>query len=119
MTVERPAIGPFVTDADARRYLAAGYWSATETLPDRIADHARRVPDRLAVVDDQDRSLTYAQLHAAATSLAVAMSSKGVGVGDVVGMQLPNRAEAAVVAAAAEQLGAICARSSRPTGTAS
>lgn len=107
MTVERPAIGPFVTDADARRYLAAGYWSATETLPDRIADHARRVPDRLAVVDDQDRSLTYAQLHAAATSLAVAMSSKGVGVGDVVGMQLPNRAEAAVVAAAAEQLGAI------------
>src|ERR1700733_5367719 len=107
MTAERPAIGPFVTDADAQRYLAAGYWSATETLPDRIADHARRVPDRLAVVDDQDRSLTYSQLHAAATSLAAAMSSKGVRPGDVVGMQLPNRAEAAVVAAAAEQPGAI------------
>jgi non-ribosomal peptide synthetase component E (peptide arylation enzyme) len=107
MTAQRPRIGPFVADADARRYRAAGFWSATETLPLLLAAHAQRVPDRLAVVDDQDRSLTYAQLHASATALAAAMSVRGVRGGDVVGVQLPNRVEAAVAAAAAERLGAI------------
>ena len=101
------AIGPFVSDEDVVAYRAAGYWSVDETLPVRLARHAVDRADHLAVVDDTGQRLTYSELHDRSGRLAVAIAARGVGRGDVVGIQLPNRIEAAVAAAAIERLGAV------------
>jgi acyl-coenzyme A synthetase/AMP-(fatty) acid ligase len=101
------SIGSFVTEEDATAYHAAGYWSATETLPARLRRHAVERADHLAVVDDLGGQLTYAQLHEQSDKLAAALAARGVGPGDVVGVQLPNQVEAVVAPAAVEKLGAI------------
>lgn len=97
---------PIPADA-AERYRAAGLWSTTETLPSILEAVAREHPDRLAVVDDGGRRLTYAELEDQSSRLAGALVQRGVGPGDVVGVQLPNRAEATLVACAVERLGGI------------
>lgn len=96
----------FVTAEDARTYLARGYWSKTETIPSLLARNAAEHPDRLAVVDDAGRRLTYRELHALSSRVAAALAQRGVGHGDVVGIQLPNRIEASVAACAIEKTGA-------------
>ncbi|MCW2496852.1 AMP-binding protein [Jatrophihabitans sp.] len=101
------SIGPFVSADDAARYHAAGYWSAEETLPALLAGHAAERPDHLAVVDDLGQRITYRGLHEQSSRLAAAMASRGVGPGDVVGVQFPNRVEASVAALAIEKLGAV------------
>lgn len=100
-------IGPFVSAEDVAAYRAAGYWSVDETLPVRLARHAAERGDHLAVVDDMGQRVTYSELHDRSSRLAVAIAARGVGPGDVVGIQLPNRVEAAVAAAAIEKLGAV------------
>lgn len=107
MAVETAARMPFVTAGDARRYIEAGYWSSDETLPSVAARHAQSRPDQLAVVDDLGNRISYADLHRDSSRLAAAMASRGVGAGDVIGVQLPNRAEASVAALAIEKAGAI------------
>lgn len=97
----------FVAPEDARLYLSRGYWSATETIPALLAQVAARAPDRLAVVDDAGRRLTYRALHDLSSRLAAALAERGVGRGDVVGIQLPNRVEAAAAACAIEKAGAV------------
>jgi acyl-CoA synthetase (AMP-forming)/AMP-acid ligase II len=95
-----------VTAADRRaRYEAAGWWD-DQTLPGRVAHHATARPDATAVVDEA-RTLTYAELASDAARLASALGGRGVGPGTVVSVQLPNRAEAAVVAVAVLATGAV------------
>ena len=89
------------------RYLRDGHWSESETLMTRFAAHVRRFPDKTAVADDAGRSLTYAELDGAASGLAAALAARGVGAGDVVGVQLPNRYEAVVTVVALEKLQAV------------
>ena len=96
----------FVTPDDARTYLARGYWSKTETIPTLLARNAAEAPDRLAVVDDAGRRLTYRDLHELSSRVAAALAQRGIGHGDVVGVQLPNRVEASVAACAIEKTGA-------------
>jgi non-ribosomal peptide synthetase component E (peptide arylation enzyme) len=91
--------------ARAAAYRDAGWWDDV-TLPGRVAHHAANRPGALAVVDEH-RRLTYGDLAAEAASLAAALSAGGVGAGDVVSVQLPNRHEAAVTAVAVLSLGAV------------
>jgi non-ribosomal peptide synthetase component E (peptide arylation enzyme) len=107
MTVQTATSHPFVTANDAQRYLAAGYWSPSETLPGRLAEHAANRPDVIAVIDDAGRRMTYADLHRQSSQLACGMRERGVQPGDVVGLQLPNRMETSIVILAIEKAGAI------------
>lgn len=98
---------PFVTAEDARRFVEAGYWSGDETLPSVLARHAQSRPGFLAVVDDVGNRINYADLHRRSSQLAAAIAARGIVVGDIVGVQLPNRVEASIAALAIEKAGAI------------
>jgi non-ribosomal peptide synthetase component E (peptide arylation enzyme) len=91
------------------RYLAQGWWSATETLQERVRATAERSPTRLAAVDAQGRALSYASLDARADELAAGLRGLGLLEGDVVGMQIPNRVEALLVMCAIERAGGVVA----------
>lgn len=99
-----------VTSPERRRaYESAGLWDGS-TLAGRVAHHAAATPDRLAVVDGAGtgaRRRDYAALAADAAAVATAMRSHGVGAGDVVSVQLPNRYETVVAAVAAQSVGAV------------
>jgi non-ribosomal peptide synthetase component E (peptide arylation enzyme) len=94
-------------DPIREHYLRQGYWSEDETLQSMVAATAKRFPDRLAAVDAARRQLTYAELDQRADALARGLRATGVGAGDVVGMQLPNRIEAIVTMCGLERLGAV------------
>src|SRR5437762_2833963 len=87
-----------------RHYLAAGHWDSS-TLAGRVADHARARPDDLAVVDERGR-YRYGQLRDDASALASFLRDRGVDAASFVSVQLPNRYETVVVAAAVQSLGA-------------
>jgi non-ribosomal peptide synthetase component E (peptide arylation enzyme) len=89
-----------------RRYVEAGLW-ATDTIPSLLARNARERPEADAVVDDHGTRLTYAELQELSSRLAAALAARGVRPADTVGVQLPNRAEASVVACAIEKLGCV------------
>ncbi len=71
----------------------------------RLADHARAAPDRLAVVDPH-RSVTRGELDALATRTAHAFAELGVGPGDLVTIALANSIEFVAAAMACWKLGA-------------
>lgn len=77
--------------ADAERYRAAGYWRG-ETFAQFLAARVQAHGDRLAVVDDRTR-LSYAELEDGADRVAHGLRRLGIGTGDRVLVQLPNRAE--------------------------
>jgi cyclohexanecarboxylate-CoA ligase/acyl-CoA synthetase len=89
------------------RFLTEGLWSAVETIPTLLARASRESPDSDAVVDDHGTRLSYGELARHSSQLAAALAGRGIGPGDVVGVQLPNRAEASVAACAIEKLGGI------------
>ncbi|MFH0245589.1 (2,3-dihydroxybenzoyl)adenylate synthase [Streptomyces sp. HK10] len=78
-------------DADAERYRAAGYWRG-ETFAQFLAARVQAHGDRPAVVDDRTR-LSYAELDDRADRVAHGLRRLGIGAGDRVLVQLPNRAE--------------------------
>ncbi len=96
----------FFSPEDALAYLTRGYWSLSETIPGLLSRTVAETPGRLAVVDDAGRRLTYGELHEASSRVAAALAERGIGHGDVVGVQLPNRVEATVAACAIEKAGA-------------
>ncbi|MGV0794987.1 class I adenylate-forming enzyme family protein [Mycolicibacterium sp. XJ1819] len=72
-------------------------------LPDLRAE---RSPDRVCIVDDES-GLTNAQFAMAVRRAAATLHAKGVGVGDVVGVALPNITSLVVTLFAAWRLGAV------------
>lgn len=76
------------------------YWGLVDSA-------ARRHPDRIVLLDDFGRSLTNAQLRAAALTTAAALAARGVGVDTIVSWQLPTTLEAMVTMVALARLGAI------------
>lgn len=86
----------------AAAYVAAGWWDDV-TLCDRVL---AAEPAALAVVDAGGRH-TYGELVADAARLAASLGAAGVGAGDVVSIQLPNRYEAVVAAVATLSLAAV------------
>ncbi|TPQ23962.1 (2,3-dihydroxybenzoyl)adenylate synthase [Streptomyces sporangiiformans] len=75
-------------EADAARYVAAGYW-AGRPLGDLLRDTADRVPDHVALVDGA-RRLTYAELADRADAAAGRLLDLGLAAGDRIVVQLTN-----------------------------
>lgn len=87
------------------RYVAAGYWDVP-TFPDLLERNANFDPDRIAFVDDY-RSITWRELWQSGRRLASELIKLGVGCGDVVAVQLPNRIEFVIAMAGINMAGAI------------
>lgn len=65
------------------------------SVPARVADIARRHPERVAIVGD-DRRIRYAEFWDEAQRFAQALRARGLRSGERVAILLPNRIEAAV-----------------------
>lgn len=87
------------------RYRSAGYWDGT-VLGDAFARHVREQPDATAIID-RFGSMTYGELDEAVARCAARLTEVGVGRGEVVSLQMPNRREFVVVHLAAERIGAV------------
>jgi acyl-CoA synthetase len=96
-------------------FLQEGWWSGATWL-DHLAAQVRDFPDRISLVDPANRDaitegparrLTWAEVDLEVGQLARALHRAGIRQGDVVGVQLPNIAELAMVYLAVASLGAI------------
>ena len=80
-------------DADrAALYLERGWWSQADTLSQWLVRAASEAPYAPAIVGD-GQSLSYGALAGRVGALAGGLKALGLGAGDVVAVQLPNRAE--------------------------
>jgi amino acid adenylation domain-containing protein len=86
--------------------MADGNMSPADDVLAAILGHAATGPYRAAAQDDS-QSLTYEQLRVQVSRLASGLAQQGVGVGDRVGLQLPNSVDFLVAALASMWLGAI------------
>ena len=89
----------------AARYRADGLWEGV-TVGEMLARSARRWPDKLALVQGEQR-LTYATLLARCRDLAARFAGLGLRLGDLVLMQLPNSIEFVVTYFALNMIGAV------------
>ena len=80
-------------DADrAALYLERGWWSPADTLSQWLVRAASQTPDAPAIAGD-GRSLSWGALAQRVAARAGGLKALGLGPGDVVAVQLPNRAE--------------------------
>jgi len=100
--------GPFtdLVPAETRQAWSQRGWYADEDLYALFARQAARTPDRDAVIDEHGTT-SYAELDRTVRRLAVGLGALGVRPGDVVGVQLPNRALSCAIDLAVASLGAI------------
>lgn len=96
-------------------FTARGWWGEA-TLASLFDEVVAACPDRLALVDQFNRSdfsdgaaqrLSFAAVAAGVDNLAAQLHAHGIGQGDVVVVQLPNVAELAMLYLAAAKLGII------------
>jgi acyl-CoA synthetase len=101
--------------AKVEQFLADGWWTG-ETLDQCYDQHVAARPDQVALVDapnrpsftqGEPRRLTWSQVARAVDGVATELLRAGLGDGDVVGVQLPNIAELAIVYLAGMRLGVI------------
>lgn len=95
MRIPDPPIDP----ARIARFVDEGYW-VESTSNDILEQRARDTPDKLAIVDARVR-LGYGEYYRRAERLAAHFVALGLGVDDVVAIQLPNWSEFAVAVNAA------------------
>ncbi|MFH9761419.1 (2,3-dihydroxybenzoyl)adenylate synthase [Streptomyces anulatus] len=93
------------SEAEKARYRAVGHWEGV-TFGARLRQWAAGRGGRVALVDG-DRRWTYAQLDAEADLIARGLCGLGIGRGDRVVVQLPNRAEFVLLWFALQRLGAV------------
>lgn len=91
-----------------KRYEREGWWTP-ETLGELLARHLETGPDTAFCVHSEFRPYrgTFGDVELQARRLAAGLRRRGVGPGDVVAMQLPNWAEAAMAFWASAFLGAV------------
>ncbi|MFZ4711211.1 MAG: AMP-binding protein, partial [Zwartia sp.] len=94
-----------LTDALRKRYIASKGWHDI-TFFDFIAQRAAEHPERTVFIDET-RSLTYGALKDQVERCAAFFKSIGIGAGDVVTLQFPNRVEFPIVFFSLELIGAI------------
>ena len=82
---------PRYTEEQRRGFIDQGLWN-DDTLATYLEKWARETPDKPAIVAGE-RTLSYAEIHAAARRLANSLLGLGIRKGDVVGIQLPNLPE--------------------------
>lgn len=108
MALGADVIHESVTTAARRRSYEVGNLWDDSTLPNQVAEWAQVRGDAIAVVDaNGERRRSYAQLQLDTMRLSAALAEQGIGLGDVVSVQLPNRYEAAVAALAVLSRGAV------------
>jgi acyl-CoA synthetase (AMP-forming)/AMP-acid ligase II len=83
-----------------------GYYNDRD-LYQHFAAVAARAPATIAVIDESGAT-TYGELRSAGHRLAHLLDSEGIGVGDIVAVQLENRWEACAVEIAIVAVGAVC-----------
>ena len=69
---------------------------ASRTLPDLLDSSSQRFPDRPAVVDAVDASMSYSELNARSDAFAAFLAARGVRSGDRVAVAVPKCLEAVV-----------------------
>lgn len=94
-----------MSDSLRKRYTDSNAWHDV-TFYDCIERRAREHPDRIVFIDET-RSLTYGELKNEVDRCAAFLKSIGIGAGDVVTMQFPNRVEFPIVFFSLELIGAI------------
>ncbi len=77
------------------------------SLWELLERRAEATPDQIAAVDEDGRTLTWAEAKLAAERAAAGLARLGIGAGDVVSWQLPTWLEAKVLVLALARLGAI------------
>ena len=77
------------------------------SLWELVERRAAATPDVVAAVDEDGRTLTWAESKAAAERAAAGLARMGIGAGDVVSWQLPTWLESKVLVLALARLGAI------------
>jgi cyclohexanecarboxylate-CoA ligase len=77
------------------------------SLWELVERRAAATPDALAAVDEDGRSLTWAEAKAGAERAAAGFARLGIGAGDVVSWQLPTWLESKLLVLALARLGAI------------
>ena len=101
-------IVPFATIVEpalASRWRAAGEWT-DQTFFGILAARAAKHPDRVVFIDGQGR-ITYGDLKDKVERCAAFLRETGIGQGDVVTIQLPNRIAFPIVFFALELIGAV------------
>src|SRR5882762_308170 len=98
-----PGITPFPAEF-AARYRAKGYWE-DRTIAAVWEDCCRLYADRIAVVDGEIE-VSYAQLNARATNLALNLLDLGIKPLDRLVVQLPNRVQFVYLYLALQKIGA-------------
>ena len=91
--------------------IASGAWR-DETLLDHVARHLAATPDKTAIVARRSETgietrLSYRELDRLSDAVAIGLTRRGVGEGDVVSFQLPNWWEFSVLHLACLKLGAV------------
>ena len=76
----------------AALYLERGWWSPADTLSRWLVRAASETPEAPAIAGD-GQYLSYGELAGRVAALAGGLKGLGLGPGDVVAVQLPNRAE--------------------------
>jgi 2,3-dihydroxybenzoate-AMP ligase len=99
-----PGFVPFPPEF-AARYRAKAYWE-DRTIANVWEDCCRRHADRIAVIDG-DIAVSYAELNACATNLALNLLDLGVRPLDRLIVQLPNRIEFVYLYFALQKIGAL------------
>jgi len=74
---------------------------------DLVEHRAAATPDRLMLVDENDRRLTFGQFRDRAERVAAGLGGLGVRPGSIVSWQLPSRIETIVLSMALARLGAV------------
>ncbi|TKI02933.1 medium-chain fatty-acid--CoA ligase [Martelella alba] len=92
----------------ARRaqYRRQGYWGDA-SLADYWHQSVKMAPDKIAVIDNQGASFTYADLDTAAGRVAAYLLSRGIAPGDRVAFQLPGWCEFTLIYLACLKAGAV------------
>jgi 2,3-dihydroxybenzoate-AMP ligase len=99
-----PGVVPFPPEF-AARYRAKGYWE-DRSIASVWEDYCRRYSSRVAVIDGDDQ-VTYEQLNARATNLALNLLDLGIRPLDRLVVQLPNRVQFAYLYFALQKIGAV------------
>lgn len=89
-----------------REYRQAGYWGDA-TLADYWQMSVLNAPEKVAVIDLQGTSYTYAELDDAASRVATYLKDIGVMPGDFVSFQIPAWSEFTVIYVACLKVGAV------------
>ena len=103
------------SEEQIKQYTQQGVWGK-DTLIDAFKAHARKMPERLAIIDPLNKEallgtaperITYADFEKAVASAATALRTEGIGKDDVVVVQLPNCWELAMLYLAIARAGAV------------